>query len=127
MGSINSIRNLDSDQTRLRPLMSLHVDESDIVDSTTPLPEVYRLRKHHVEDPDVEASLEERIRALELDDEYLELDGDDEFEEGEVMEEMEALSAHTHRSDGYSTDDYAHYDPSRGEQWKGDGNNVSYR
>ncbi|KAK3828867.1 MAG: hypothetical protein J3Q66DRAFT_323777 [Benniella sp.] len=114
MGSINSIRNLDSDQTRLRPLKSLHIDESDIVDADTPLPEIYRLRSHHVEDPDADATLEQKIREMNLEDEYLELDEDDEFEDDEVMDESGMPS--TYRSDGYSIDDNVHYDSSRRER-----------
>jgi hypothetical protein len=121
MGSINSIRNLDNDQSRLRPLKSLHIDESDIVDADTPLPEIYRLRSHHAEDADADATLEQKIRELNLDDEYLELDEDDEVEEDEVMDEIGTPS--THRLDGYSTGDYAHCDSSRSERW----NNASYR
>ncbi|KAF9350960.1 hypothetical protein BGX34_000900 [Mortierella sp. NVP85] len=114
MGSINSIRNLDNDQSLLRPLKSLHIDESDIVDEDTPLPEVYRLRRHHAEDSDADATLEQKIRELNLDDEYLEQDEDDEFEEDEVMDEIGTPS--THRSDGCSTGDYAHCDSSRSER-----------
>ncbi|KAF9105701.1 hypothetical protein BGX27_009496 [Mortierella sp. AM989] len=88
MGSINSIRNLDKENNRLRPLKSLHEDESDIVDSETALPELYRLRKHHTQDSEVEDS--ELETGLETGIEELDLDGDGNFvfeEEEEFMEE----------------------------------------
>ncbi|KAF9907375.1 hypothetical protein EC991_011024 [Linnemannia zychae] len=49
IGSINSIRNLDKDQQRIRPLRSLQEDSLDIVDSSTQLPPSYRLRTHHAQ------------------------------------------------------------------------------
>lgn len=68
IGSINSIRNLDREQSRIRPLTSLHVgNEPDLVDSTTPLPAGYRLRKHHIqelEEEDEELTLEQDFEAM---------------------------------------------------------------
>ncbi|KAF9551658.1 hypothetical protein EC957_006551 [Mortierella hygrophila] len=54
IGSINSIRNLDKDQHRLRPLTSLQDDSLDIVDNDTQLPANYRLRTHYKQDPDLD-------------------------------------------------------------------------
>ncbi|KAF9419935.1 hypothetical protein BGZ76_004178 [Entomortierella beljakovae] len=83
IGSINSIRNLDKDFNRLRPLTSLHVDESDIVDSNTVLPDVYRLRKHHQDSEVEDSGLETGIEELGLDDdEMVDLDYDQDMEEG---------------------------------------------
>ncbi|KAF9351858.1 hypothetical protein BGX26_010191 [Mortierella sp. AD094] len=88
IGSINSIRNLDTDHNRLRPLTSLHEDESDIVDSDTALPEIYRLRKHQIQESEVDSSgLETGIEELDIsdDDDYDEVieisDDDDDVEE----------------------------------------------
>ncbi|KAF9910992.1 hypothetical protein BX616_010714, partial [Lobosporangium transversale] len=70
IGSINSIRNLDNGQNELRPLTSIKGDEVQIVDSDTALPEGYRLRRHHVVEPDVEETgLEEYIDSLALHEE----------------------------------------------------------
>lgn len=124
MGSINSIRNLDNDQGRLRPLMSLHVDESDIVDSSTTLPEAYRLRKHHTEDAEVDSALEQGMRELDLyGDEYLELEEDHEFEASEVME---MPRAQRHGSDEHSSGNYGYHDSSERHMWVGEGNDVSH-
>ncbi|KAF9924514.1 hypothetical protein BGZ65_008263 [Modicella reniformis] len=99
IGSINSIRNLDTEQNRLRPMTSLHVDESDIVDSETTLPPVYRLRKHHIEDAEVDLALEQGFRELDLDDDdYQGLDEEDEFEDGGIIEEMEIPKTQRHGS-----------------------------
>ncbi|GJJ74010.1 hypothetical protein EMPS_06368 [Entomortierella parvispora] len=54
VGSINSIMNLDREHNRLRPLRSIHRDESDVVDSSTPLPSGYQLREHHVQESDLD-------------------------------------------------------------------------
>ncbi|KAF9574651.1 hypothetical protein EC968_005881 [Mortierella alpina] len=54
VGSINSIRNLDREQGRLRPLTSLQQDDPTIVDGTTPLPEAYRMRTHHIQELDLD-------------------------------------------------------------------------
>ncbi|CAO3563612.1 unnamed protein product [Mortierella alpina] len=54
VGSINSIRNLDRDHSRLRPLTSLQQDDPTIVDGTTPLPEAYRMRTHHMQELDLD-------------------------------------------------------------------------
>ncbi|KAF8951463.1 hypothetical protein BGZ46_003972 [Entomortierella lignicola] len=68
IGSINSIRNLDSGHNHLRPLTSLRDDEADIVDSNTVLPDFFRLRQHRTENLDLKnLGLEERIKDLQLD------------------------------------------------------------
>ncbi|KAF9286380.1 hypothetical protein BGZ68_002951 [Mortierella alpina] len=54
VGSINSIRNLDREHSRLRPLTSLQQDDPTIVDGTTPLPEAYRMRTHHIQELDLD-------------------------------------------------------------------------
>lgn len=68
IGSINSIRNLDREQSRIRPLTSLHVgNEPDLVDGTTPLPAGYRLRKHHIqelEEEEEDSTLEQEFEAM---------------------------------------------------------------
>ncbi|KAF9302146.1 hypothetical protein BGZ74_005741 [Mortierella antarctica] len=69
IGSINSIRNLDREQSRIRPLTSLHIgNEPDLVDATTPLPAGYLLRKHQIqelEEEEVEEStLEQEFEAM---------------------------------------------------------------
>jgi len=56
VGSINSIMDLDREHNRLRPLRSFHRDDSDVVDSSTLLPSGYLLRKHHVQEADMDGS-----------------------------------------------------------------------
>ncbi|KAF9343695.1 hypothetical protein BGX26_005345 [Mortierella sp. AD094] len=53
VGSINSIRNLDRDQQRLRPLVSVR---TNIVDSTAESTAIPRLRELHTQDSEVEES-----------------------------------------------------------------------
>jgi hypothetical protein len=88
IGSINSIRNLDKDQQRLRPLRSLQDDSLDIVDSTTQLPANYRLRTHHAQEQGLEdAELDLMMSRLdtgsdgEEDERFDDDDGDDSVEE----------------------------------------------
>ncbi|KAG0064369.1 hypothetical protein BGZ92_005788 [Podila epicladia] len=68
IGSINSIRNLDREQNRIRPLTSLHIgNEPDLVDATTPLPAGYLLRKHHIQELEEEvedSTLEQDFEAM---------------------------------------------------------------
>ncbi|KAG0033894.1 hypothetical protein BGZ81_006915 [Podila clonocystis] len=68
IGSINSIRNLDREQNRIRPLTSLHIgNEPDLVDATTPLPAGYLLRKHHIQELEEEvedSTLEQAFEAM---------------------------------------------------------------
>ncbi|KAF9925973.1 hypothetical protein FBU30_004326 [Linnemannia zychae] len=56
IGSINSIRNLDKDQQRIRPLRSLQDDSLDIVENNTQLPPSYRLRTYHTQETEVEVA-----------------------------------------------------------------------
>lgn len=85
IGSINSIRNLDRDQQRLRPLRSLQDDSLDTVDSTTQLPANYRLRTHHTQEPDLDdAELDRMMSRLDTgydDDKDEEDDSEDSVEE----------------------------------------------
>ncbi|KAG0275921.1 hypothetical protein BGZ96_003556 [Linnemannia gamsii] len=87
IGSINSIRNLDKDQQRLRPLRSLQDDSLDIVDCNTQLPANYRLRTHHTQESGLEdAELDRMMSRLDTgsddeENEAFEIDGDDSAEE----------------------------------------------
>ncbi|KAG0280649.1 hypothetical protein BGZ95_009288, partial [Linnemannia exigua] len=81
IGSINSIRNLDKDQQRLRPLRSLQDDSLDIVDSNTQLPSSYRLRTHHTQENGMEES-ELNFMMSKLETGYDDEDDDDDNEEG---------------------------------------------
>ncbi|KAG0204317.1 hypothetical protein BGX28_003712 [Mortierella sp. GBA30] len=71
IGSINNIRNLDREHSRLRPLTALQHDDVTIVDGTTPLPAGYRLRSHHIQEVDLDDD---------DDDDVIELDDDDAIE-----------------------------------------------
>ncbi|KAF9170483.1 hypothetical protein BGX20_008915 [Mortierella sp. AD010] len=62
MGSINSIRNLDNEQTRLRPLVSFHEDEDDIVESKAK----DLILKVHTQDSEVETLLVEQLKSIKL-------------------------------------------------------------
>ncbi|KAG0225667.1 hypothetical protein BGX31_007568, partial [Mortierella sp. GBA43] len=133
IGSINSIRNLDSDQSRLRPLMSLHVDESDIVDESTTLPASFRLRRHHTDDAELDSGLEYRIRELDLDDdEYSGMDDDGsddgmDHEGGEIVDELEMPTGRRHPSAGDSSGGYMYQGQSSGPRHIRTGSeNVSY-
>lgn len=82
IGSINSIRNLDRDQQRLRPLRSLQDDSLDIVDSTTQLPANYRLRTHHTQESGLEdTELDQMMSRLDTGYDDDEDDGEDSVEE----------------------------------------------
>lgn len=89
IGSINSIRNLDKDQQRLRPLRSLQDDSLDIVDSNTQLPANYRLRTHHTQESSLEdTELDRMMSRLDTgsDDEQDEVFNDD--DEDDSVEEV---------------------------------------
>ncbi|KAF9999522.1 hypothetical protein BGZ80_006555, partial [Entomortierella chlamydospora] len=62
VGSINSIRNLDNEQTRLRPLASFHEDGNVIVESKAK----DLLVKVHTQDSEVETLLVEEFEAIKL-------------------------------------------------------------
>ncbi|KAF9151814.1 hypothetical protein BG015_006196 [Linnemannia schmuckeri] len=87
IGSINSIRNLDKDQQRLRPLRSLQDNSLDIVDSTTQLPANYRLRTHYTQEPELEdAELGLMMSRLDTGYDDGEEDDDDEDSVEEVID-----------------------------------------
>ncbi|KAF9344518.1 hypothetical protein BGX26_004278, partial [Mortierella sp. AD094] len=62
MGSINSIRNLDKEQSRLRPLASLHEEEVNVVESKAK----HLLREFHTQDSEVETCLVEGLEKIKL-------------------------------------------------------------
>ena len=62
MGSITSIRNLDNEQTRLRPLVSFHGDERGVVESKAK----DLILKVHTQDSEVETLLVEKFDTIKL-------------------------------------------------------------
>ncbi|KAF9100885.1 hypothetical protein BGX29_006164 [Mortierella sp. GBA35] len=80
IGSINSIRNLDKDQQRIRPLRSLQDDSLDIVDSNTELPASYRLRTHYIQEVGLEEAMSKLDTGLSDDEDN---DNDNDYEVGE--------------------------------------------
>ncbi|KAF9357670.1 hypothetical protein BGX26_003300, partial [Mortierella sp. AD094] len=62
MGSINSIRNLDREQSRLRPLASFHEEETNVAESTAK----HLLREFHTQDSEVETCLVEEFEKIKL-------------------------------------------------------------
>ncbi|KAF9157673.1 hypothetical protein BGX20_003778 [Mortierella sp. AD010] len=62
VGSINSIRSLDNEQTRIRPLASFHEDENAIDGSKAQ----DMIRPVHTQDSEVETILVEGFEAIEL-------------------------------------------------------------
>ncbi|KAF9426348.1 hypothetical protein BGZ94_006642, partial [Podila epigama] len=70
IGSINSIRNLDKEHNRIRPLTSLNQEvESDREAQAKTLPAEYLLRKHHIQqveevDDDDEPTLEQEFERM---------------------------------------------------------------
>ncbi|KAF9998573.1 hypothetical protein BGZ79_007737 [Entomortierella chlamydospora] len=59
MGSINSIRNLDNEQTRLRPLASFHEEE---IESKAK----HLIREFHTQDSEVETYLMKKLEKTKL-------------------------------------------------------------
>ncbi|KAF9400277.1 hypothetical protein BGX21_004633 [Mortierella sp. AD011] len=62
VGSINSIRNLDSEQTRLRPLASFHNEETDAAEPTAK----HLIREIRTQDSEVETCLVEGLEKIKL-------------------------------------------------------------
>ncbi|KAF9168995.1 hypothetical protein BGX20_010940 [Mortierella sp. AD010] len=105
MGSINSIRNLDGEQTRLRPLASLHDAEPDVTKSKAK----HLLREFRTQDSEVETCLvkefekiklvRDRMKALETDemeeDEKGDVVFDKDWERPTVREEVEEIQMPT--------------------------------
>ncbi|KAF9951163.1 hypothetical protein BGZ72_007242 [Mortierella alpina] len=86
------IRNLDREHSRLRPLTSLQQDDPSIVDGTTPLPEAYRMRTHHIQELDLD------------DDDDDDEDNDDNEQNGAVEEDdhgNEFAHGQAHRREYY--------------------------
>jgi hypothetical protein len=115
--------------------MSLHVDESDIVDESTTLPDSFRLRRHHTDDVELESGLEYRILELDLDDdEYSGMDDgssddddDMDHEGGEIVDELEMPAGRRHPSAEDSSGGYMHQGRSSGPRDIGTGSgSVSY-
>ncbi|KAG0342016.1 hypothetical protein BG004_005782 [Podila humilis] len=71
IGSINSIRNLDKEHNRIRPLTSLHSgNESSLEDGTKPLPPGYKMRMHHIQVLDEEDNDEDEDGASTLERDF---------------------------------------------------------
>ncbi|KAI1316595.1 hypothetical protein EDD11_009720 [Mortierella claussenii] len=99
IGSINSIRNLDSEHNELRPLTSVNEDESFVVKSNMAMPEAYRMRKHFVYDAEIEdTELEARISGLYLDDHMDEESDEEDTDQGLEHIEMQIPSSATNNS-----------------------------
>ncbi|KAK3846288.1 MAG: hypothetical protein J3R72DRAFT_434544 [Linnemannia gamsii] len=107
IGSINSIRNLDKDQQRLRPLRSLQDDSLDIVDINTQLPPSYRLRTHHTQENGLEETeldlMMSKLDTYDDDDDDNSEGSIDDGDDGDVEEVIDCRDSNGHMGVGRSS------------------------
>ncbi|KAG0008735.1 hypothetical protein BGZ80_003120, partial [Entomortierella chlamydospora] len=111
VGSISTIRNLDREQHRLRPLTSLQEENSDIAETGDTLTAGYLLREFNSQELEViESEVEEGIEEMNLRSGY----------RSDVLEDEEAMfySEEEYRSEGNHYSEGRHY--SKGKYYSGE-------